>query len=86
MSDAHLRDAIDSVFNRYDIDHNGTLEYTEISNLLADAYKKLGKTQEVTDDAIKQFAAQADKNHDGKVSKAELYDIFKRLANKFRVN
>ena len=85
MSDANIKDAIDSVFSRYDVDQSGTLQYTEISNLLADAYKKLGKTQEVTDDEIKKFAFQADKNHDGKISKAELYDVFKRLANKFRV-
>lgn len=81
-SDAQLNNAIDSVFTKYDADKSGTLEYSEIKNLITDAFGKLGHPREVTDEDVKKFGQAVDKNSDGKVSREELFQIFKQIVEK----
>ena len=40
-----LRQAIDSIFNKYDTDRSGTLEPNEIRILINDAFKSLGRNR-----------------------------------------
>lgn len=47
-SEDQLRQAIDAIFNKYDSDNSGTLEDTEIFNLINDAFKSLGRNKQVT--------------------------------------
>lgn len=42
-NDDQLRQAIDSIFCKYDTDKSGTLEANEISCLISDAFKSLGR-------------------------------------------
>lgn len=80
-TDDQLRQAIDAIFNKYDDDKSGTLEGKEISNLINDAFKSLGRNREVKGDEVGQFVKAIDKNGDGKISKAELFEILKKLIN-----
>ncbi len=82
-SDKDLRDAVDAVFSTYDKDKSGTLEATEITQLINDALKHMGQGRQVTQAQVNQFISAVDKNNDGKVAKPELFEIFKRVvANK----
>lgn len=80
-SDDQLRQAIDAIFNKYDVDKSGTLEGAEIFSLINDAFKSLGRNREVKSDEVSQFVKAIDKNGDGKISKAELFEILKKLIN-----
>lgn len=79
-SDEQLRQAIDAVFVKYDADKNNTLDYGELKNVISDAFKQLGATRNVTDNDVKKFVGAVDKNSDGKVTKMELFEIFKKIA------
>lgn len=80
-TDDQLRQAIDAIFNKYDDDKSGTLEGNEISHLINDAFKSLGRNREVKGDEVSQFVKAIDKNGDGKISKSELFEILKKLIN-----
>lgn len=49
--------------------------------LINDAFKSLGRGKEVSQTDVKQFVNAIDKNGDGKIAKAELFDILKQLIN-----
>lgn len=79
-SDDQLREAINAVFNKYDVDKSNTLDQGELRNVVADAFKQLGSTRSVNETDIKKFIGAVDKNSDGKVTKMELFEIFKKIA------
>jgi Ca2+-binding EF-hand superfamily protein len=78
-SEDQLRQAIDAVFNKYDTDKSNTLDNSELKNVIRDTFGQLGAHREVTDEDIKKFLGAVDRNSDGKVTKIELLEIFKRL-------
>ena len=47
-SDDDLRNAVNAVFDAYDKDKSGTLEVSEITNLINDALKQMGQARQVT--------------------------------------
>jgi Ca2+-binding EF-hand superfamily protein len=79
VKDEQLRAAISSVFNKYDKDKSNSLDFEEIRELLNDAYSQIGQTKSITDADVKKFSSAVDKNSDGKISKDELFEIFKRI-------
>jgi len=81
-TDAQLNLAINTVFETYDTDKSGSLEYSEVRNLINDAFSKLGHPRQVTDDDVKKFGQAVDKNSDGKISRDELFQIFKQIVEK----
>ena len=48
--------------------------------MITDAFKQLGATRSVSEADVKKFVGAVDKNNDGKVTKAELFEIFKKIA------
>ena len=80
-NDEQLRHAIDAVFSKYDTDKSQTLDFAEVKNVIQSAFTQLGATKSVTDDDVKKFVGAVDKNHDYKITKMELFEIFKRLVN-----
>lgn len=80
-NDDQLKQAIQNIFDKYDVDKSGTLEGTEIFNLINDAFKSLGKNKEVSQGDVQQFINAIDKNGDGKIAKVELFEILKQLVN-----
>lgn len=81
-TDAQLNQAINTVFNNYDVDKSGSLDYAEVKNLITDAFGKLGQPRQVTDEDVKKFGQAVDKNSDGKISREELFQIFKQIVEK----
>lgn len=79
-SDDQIKLAIDAVFVKYDLDKSNTLDYGELKNVIADSFKQLGASRNVTDLDVKKFVGAVDKNNDGKVTKVELFEIFKRIS------
>jgi Ca2+-binding EF-hand superfamily protein len=47
--------------------------------LLSDAFQQFGATRPVSDQDIKTIISSVDKDHDYKITKNELLEIFKRL-------
>ena len=82
-SDEQLRNAVNAVFDAYDTDKSGTLESDEITKLINDALKHMGQKRSVNKQEVDQFIAAVDKNSDGKVAKPELFEIFKKVVNKW---
>jgi Ca2+-binding EF-hand superfamily protein len=80
-SDNDLRAAVDAVFGAYDKDNSGSLDASEVTNLINDALKQLGPNRSVSKQEVQAFINAVDKNSDGKVAKPELFEIFKRVAS-----
>ena len=81
-TDDQLSKAIDTVFYKYDADKSGTLDYAELKNLVTDAFSKLGTPRQVTEQDVQKFGHAVDKNSDGKISREELFIIFKQIVEK----
>ena len=79
-TDEQLRQAIDGVFSKYDKDKSNTLDYGELKDVITDAFKQLGATRNVNEADVKKFVGAVDKNNDGKITKMELFEIFKKIA------
>lgn len=67
-TDDQLRQAITSIFQKYDKDRNNTLDYIEIKAVINDAFKNMATGRNVTDEDVKKFVGAVDQNSDGKVS------------------
>lgn len=80
-TDEQLHHAIDTIYDKYDVDRSGTLEGDEVYNLINDAFKSLNRGREVSQQEIQNFVVAIDKNGDGKISKGELFVILKQIVN-----
>jgi Ca2+-binding EF-hand superfamily protein len=78
-SDQQLRDAVDAVFGNYDTDNSGTLESTEVTNLINDALKQMNAGRQVSQQETNQFIKAIDSSGDGRIQKPELLEIFKKV-------
>jgi len=61
------------IFDSYDKDKNGYLDYKEVKFMLQDTYKGLNHT--VKEEEISGFLKSYDLNHDGKISKQEYIQV-----------
>jgi len=77
-SDKQLQEAVDAVFSKYDTDKSGTLESSEVYNLINDALGHMKASRQVTKAEVSQFMATVDTSGDGKIQRAELMEIFKK--------
>jgi len=64
------------IFDQYDTDKNGFLEYKEIKFMLQDTYK--GYKHTVKEEEILHFLKSYDLNGDGKVSRQEYIKVINR--------
>ena len=78
-NDQQLRDAVDAVFKKYDSDNSGTLESTEVFNLINDALAHMNAKRTISKEEVEQFVKAVDKSGDGKIQKPELFEIFKKV-------
>lgn len=78
-TDDQLRQAIGSIFQKYDKDRNNTLDYLEIKEVINDAFRNMKSGRNVTDEDVKKFVGAVDQNSDGKISPQELFNIFKKI-------
>ncbi len=80
-SDSQLRDAVDLVFNQFDTDGSGTLDPSEVRNLINAALKQMNAGRQADQSEVDALIKAVDKNSDGKITKMELFEIFKKVAN-----
>lgn len=81
-SDEELRGAVDAVFGQFDTDKSNTLDRNEVVNLVNAALAQMGTGKKATSEEVDHLISVIDKNNDGKIAKLELFEIFKRVANK----
>lgn len=72
-----------SIFEKYDIDRNGHLEYYEVEPMMRDTYANLGQYFNPSNDDINHYISMMDTGSDGRIS---LFDyesfVLKALANR----
>jgi Ca2+-binding EF-hand superfamily protein len=78
-SDQQLREAVDAVFHKYDTDNSNSLESGEVLSLINDALNHLKANRQVTQAEVTNFIKAVDVSGDGKIQKAELFEIFKKV-------
>lgn len=76
-----LKNYIETVFNRYDTDRNGTLDVHEMTSFFNDLFRTLNIGVTVTEAQSLEAIKSIDENSDGAVSKEELYAAFKKMLN-----
>lgn len=82
-SDEDLRKAVDAVFGAFDADNSGTLEQNEVFNLISAALKNMDPpcNRDPTKEEVQALVQATDTSGDGKISKPELFNIFKQVIN-----
>ena len=78
FSEQDLDNLINAIFAKYDVDENTTLDRQQITQLLNDSYKRIGK-KEATASQISDIIKKYDKNKDGVINKAQLKEMMKEI-------
>lgn len=83
LQDEMLRSYIETVFNKYDTDRNGTLDAGEMTGFFNDLFRALQINVTVTPQQSLEAIKSIDQNSDGAVSKEELFTAFKKMLNPY---
>lgn len=79
ISDNVLRQYIDTIFNRYDRDRSMSLDVGELANFFNDVFAMMGDPRRINQQQAYQALMMIDSNNDGRASKQELFNAFKRI-------
>lgn len=82
-TEEQLKQAVDAVFSQFDKDNSNTLDRQEVAALVNAALANMKAGRQATEAEVGQLIGSVDKNGDGKITKTELYEIFKQVANKW---
>lgn len=77
VDDADIDRKLDEVYRRYDANGDGSLNRDETKRFLTELTH--GKNQTISESEIDNFIKQVDSNHDGKIQKQEIFDLYKRM-------
>ena len=77
--DTMLRNNIDAIFMTYDSNRSGSLEGQEFYNGYRDLCLRMGMCPPQDYMTLWNTIAQVDTNRDGRISKMEMFTMFKRL-------
>ena len=80
MNDELLRQYVDGIFSRYDVDHSNTLTLKELTVFFNDLIASRGSTHAMTPQQVQHSLNTMDTNNDGKITKKELFDALKRIS------
>lgn len=70
------------IFQKYDADHSGFLEETEVPLVLRDTYRAIGMERTFTKDEVDSYIRMIDSNKDGKISLPEYEAIILQTLQK----
>lgn len=77
-SDQLLKSKIDEIFSRYDKDNTGNLEQAEFQGFFDELCHLLNRPSPTDYNQFVEAAKSIDSNYDGRISKMELFTLFKR--------
>ena len=78
--DSKLEEVVNNVFDKYDVNKNGTLDSKEIQKFLNDVYTQAGRKPSnfsEANDLVKHY----DINKDGAIDKKQMKQIIKKIMN-----
>ena len=78
FSEQEMDNLINAIFAKYDVDENSTLDKKQITQLLNDSYKRIGK-KEASASQISDIIKKYDKNKDGVINKNQLKEMMKEI-------
>lgn len=81
LSDIQLKQYIDQVFARFDFNRSGNLNINELHSFLNELFVMTGFGRTITLQEARNALAKIDSNHDGKVNKFELFNLFRLITN-----
>lgn len=81
-NDTQLQNAINDIFEQYDTDNSGYLDFQEVKRIITDAFRSMNAQRNISDADVKKFLGIVDKNSDGRITKEELFGIFKEIIGK----
>lgn len=79
IGDMQLRQYIDQVFMRYDINRTGTLNLPELHIFLNELFQMCGVPRMVTYQEAYSALMAMDSNRDGQINKYELFNLFRYM-------
>ena len=68
---------VDKAFEKFDKDHNGTLEYQEAKQMAVDCFKH--HSEGISEQEIHKYFEAADLHHDGHITKSEHVWFLKKV-------
>ena len=68
---------VEKAFEKFDKDHNGTLEYQEAKQMATDCFKH--PSEGISEQEIRGYFEAADLKHDGHITKDELVLFLKKV-------
>lgn len=80
-----IRQALTEAFKAFDLDGSGSINSSELKNVITKFYndtKKPGKPADI-DKQVQEFIQLVDKNKDGKVEQSEFVNFFEDLIAKY---
>lgn len=81
MNDDLLKQYVDGIFERYDIDHSQTLTLDELVVFFNDLLVSRGANQRMSAQQVQQSLRVMDTNNDGHITKLELFNALKKMNN-----
>jgi Ca2+-binding EF-hand superfamily protein len=79
FSEKQLQEAVDATFAQYGTNKNGTLERSEVYNMLNDMLGYVKSNRTVSEAEVNTFMGTTDTSHDGKIQREEVVAIFRKF-------
>ena len=86
MDDEKLRQYVEGIFERYDLDRSNTLTLNELTVFFNDLLVSRGAQPNMSMQQVRSSLRAMDTNLNGEISKAELFNALKRMNSHSAVN
>lgn len=74
-----LKEVVDELWDKYDDDFNGYLDFDETRNFMQDIMKQIPNSQEFSEEAYKELFTEIDEDESGTIEKPEIENFVKKL-------
>ena len=82
LEEVKLKEAVDRIYLKYDINHSGSLEPSEAAGAFNELFLELRIPATLNTEECYQMLQLVDRNHNGLIEKPEFYSCMKNLAGR----
>ena len=80
MPDSMIIAAVEKLWAQYDVDGNGYLDKTETKRFVADTFKNLSASDQLSEEQFEEAFNEFDQDKSGKIDKGEMVNYMKKAA------